>query len=56
MIFNIIGILIGISIMITGIYYLIKEGSDKESKKIYGITTAAGIIILIAMIVKILAF
>ena len=43
MIFNIIGFVIGILILIAGIYYLVKEKADKESRKIYGITTAAGV-------------
>ncbi|MDO4945747.1 MAG: hypothetical protein Q4E74_11175 [Ruminococcus sp.] len=54
MVFNIIGILIGISVLIGGIYYLVKEKDDKESKKIYSVVTAIGALILIGMAVKIL--
>lgn len=41
---KIIGLIIGILIAGSGIYYLLQE-KDKESKKIYGITTVIGIII-----------
>lgn len=56
MTFNIVGLLIGILIAIAGIYYLIKETDDKESRRIYGITTAVGAVIMVVMIVKILMF
>lgn len=54
MIFYIIGLLIGILIMGAGIYYLVIEKQDKEARKIYGITTVAGLIIVIGIICKIL--
>lgn len=54
MVFNILGILIGISVIIGGIYYLVKEKGDKESRKIYSVVTAIGTLILIGMIIKIL--
>lgn len=47
MIFKIIGLIIGALISGAGIYYLIKEKNDSESKKIYGITTLVGVIIAI---------
>ncbi|MCI5656021.1 hypothetical protein [Candidatus Pseudoruminococcus sp.] len=50
MILKIIGLIIGALISGAGIYYLIKEKNDSESKKIYGITTLVGIIIVIVMI------
>lgn len=52
MFFNIIGILIGMLIICFGIYYLIKEKNDIESKKIYTITSVVGIIILVVMVIK----
>ena len=52
MIFNIIGFVIGILILIAGIYYLVKEKADKESRKIYGITTATGAVVTVFVIVK----
>lgn len=54
MIFNIVGILIGISVIIGGIYYLVKEKDDTESKKIYSAVTAIGALILIGVIIKML--
>lgn len=52
MIFNIIGLIIGIMILAAGIYYLVKEKEDKESKKIYSITSGIGAIIVISLILK----
>lgn len=52
MIFNIAGLIIGIMILIAGIYYLLKEKNDKESRKIYGIVTAVGFIIIAFIAVK----
>lgn len=48
MILKIIGVLIGILLVGFGGYYLIKEKKDKESRKIYGITTVVGVILLLA--------
>lgn len=52
MIFNIIALIIGVMIFGAGIYYLIKEKDDRESKKIYAITTAAGAVIIAGFIIK----
>lgn len=56
MIINIIGLIIGIMILGAGIYYLLKEKDDPESKKIYSITTGIGAVIVLAVIVKICIF
>ena len=45
MVFKIIGIIIGLVVLGTGIYYLVKEKHDPESKKIYTVVSAAGGII-----------
>ena len=52
MIFNIVAIIVGVLIFTFGIYYLIKEKQDKESRRIYGIASAAGFIITAAAIIK----
>lgn len=39
---TIIGIIIGTMIFGAGIYYLAKEKTDREARKIYTITTVAG--------------
>ncbi len=52
MIFNIIGLVIGLAILIAGVFYLVKEKNDKESVKIYGIISAAGAVIFIVMLIK----
>lgn len=39
MIFNVIGILIGLAILIAGVYYFIKEKADRESRKIYSVVS-----------------
>lgn len=54
MIISIIGMLIGALIIGAGIYYLVKEKHDKESKKIYSIISGIGGVIFIAMLVKLI--
>lgn len=45
---KIIGLIIGILVLGTGIYYLAKEKHDPESKKIYTIVSVIGGVIAIA--------
>ena len=52
MIFNIAGLIIGLMILIAGVFYLIKEKNDKESVKIYGIISVVGGIFFISMLLK----
>ncbi len=52
MIFFIIGLIIGILILAFGAYYLVKESHDADSRKIYGIATAVGVIITVFMLIK----
>ena len=54
MVFNIVGLAIGLMILGAGIYYLVKEKEDRESRKIYSITTVVGAVITIFMVVKII--
>ena len=42
MIVKIIGLIIGILVLCAGIYYLVKEKHDPESKKIYTIVSVVG--------------
>lgn len=49
---TIIGIIIGTMILGAGIYYLAKEKTDREARKIYMITTVAGALILAGAILK----
>ena len=49
---TIIGIIIGAMILVAGIYYLAKEKTDREARKIYTITTVAGALILAGAILK----
>lgn len=53
-VFTIIGLLIGAAIAGAGIYYLIKEKNDKDSKKIYGTFTRIGLAIVIGVVIKII--
>ena len=39
---KIIGLIIGILVLCAGLYYLIKEKHDPESKKIYSIVSVIG--------------
>lgn len=52
MIFFIIGLIIGLLILAFGAYYLVKESQDADSRKIYGIATAVGVIITVFMLIK----
>lgn len=53
MIFNVIGILIGLAILIAGVYYFIKEKADRESRKIYSVVSVIGALILVGMVIKV---
>lgn len=54
MLVKIIALLIGILIMGAGIYYLVTEKNDKESTKIYLITTIVGLAIIVVDLIKIM--
>lgn len=54
MIISIMGILIGALVLGAGIYYLIKEKTDKESRKIYGVISCVGGAIFIVMLLKLI--
>lgn len=56
MIFNIVGLVIGIMILGAGVYYLLREKDDPESKKIYSIAAGIGAVIVAAVIIKILVW
>ena len=47
MVIGIIGIIIGLLVFGAGIYYLVKEKNDPESKKIYSIVSAVGAVVTI---------
>ena len=48
MIIRIAGIIIGVLILIGGLYYLVKEGrDDAESKKIYTVVSVIGAVIAV---------
>ena len=47
MVIGIIGIIIGILVLGAGIYYLIKEKNDAESKKIYSIISGIGALVTV---------
>lgn len=54
MVVSIIGIIIGVMVLIAGIYYLVTEKEDAESKKIYTIVTIIGAIVLVGSVVTLL--
>lgn len=51
MIVGIIGAIIGVLVLVAGLYYLKKERGDPESKKIYSIISVVGAIISIVSVV-----
>lgn len=52
MILNVVGLVIGILILGAGIYYLVKEKNDPESKKIYSITAGIGAVMVLVIIIR----
>jgi len=55
MVIKVIATIIGALILGAGLYYLIKEKNDKESKKIYTITSViGGAIFVVGLILTIL--
>ncbi len=47
MIIGIIGVIIGILLIVAGVYYFVKEKNDVESRKIYLITMIIGVVVTI---------
>lgn len=54
MIIGIIGLIIGLLVAGAGIYYLSQEKNDPEVKKIYTVISVIGLIIAVAMLIKLL--
>ncbi|MCC8162973.1 MAG: hypothetical protein LIO86_07375 [Lachnospiraceae bacterium] len=55
MIWSVIFLVIGIMVLAAGLYYFLKEKNDPESRKIYGIISVAGAVIVVYTAVKLLA-
>ncbi len=45
MLVKIIGLIIGLLVLFAGIYYLVKEKDDRESKKIYSVISLVGALV-----------
>ena len=45
---------IGVMMAIAGVYYRVKDKDDAESRKIYGIVALIGVVLAVAMAVKLL--
>lgn len=45
MIITMLALIFGLAILVAGLYYLLKEKQDRESRKIYNITAMIGTII-----------
>lgn len=54
MVISIIGAIIGAMITAFGLYYLVKERKDPESRRIYGIVSGIGGVIFIVLVIKLL--
>lgn len=52
---KIIGIIIGALVLGAGIYYLVKEKNDTESRKIYSIVSAVGGVIFVLSVILTIA-
>ena len=55
MVIGIIGIIIGLLVLGAGIYYLIKDKNDAESKKIYSIISGIGALVTVVSVIVLLA-
>ena len=51
---GIIGLVIGLLVLAAGLYYLVHEKSDPESRKIYGVISAVGAVIAVAAAILLL--
>lgn len=49
---SIIGIIIGVAVLGAGIYYLVKEKNDAESKKIYSVVSVLGALLTLVMLLR----
>ena len=54
MIGTIVALVVALAVVCGGLYYLLKEKKDKESRKIYGIVSAIGAVALVAVVIKII--
>ena len=50
----VLGIIIGLLVLAAGIYFLVKEKADPESKKIYTIVTVIGAVIIVAALLMLI--
>ena len=53
-IMTILGLIVGVFLSGAGIYYFVQNKNDRESKRVYSVITAIGLLILISMVVKII--
>lgn len=51
---GIIGTIIGALVTAAAIYYLVKAKDDEESRKIYSVMTAVGIVIIVISVISII--
>ena len=54
MLFNIIGLVIGVLLLIAGVIYLVKEKEDRDARKIYIITALIGAVVTVFMVIRLL--
>ncbi len=54
MIVTIIGLLIGLLVLGAGIYYLVKEKEDPESKKIYTVASVIGLVVTVVTAIRLI--
>ena len=56
MIFNVIALLVGILILGCGVYFLMKEKDDPESRKIYLVVTGIGVVVAVIFVLRLVVF
>ena len=51
---KIIGLIVGLLVLGAGLYYLVKEKKDPESRKNYGVASAVGGVLVIGCILSLI--
>lgn len=52
---TVVALAVGLAVLCGGVYYLVKEKNDRASRKIYGVVTVAGAVVVAFVVVRILA-
>lgn len=51
---TILGLVVGLALIVSGFYYLMKEKDDRDSVKVYRTFVIIGVVVTIATVIKII--